>query len=112
MIIRSFAASSVHCSYYAVLQIMKYALNEKCHISYEKQNEPKDKDSHIYIRDEILYQLRSIQTKESIKRSFDAAKALRRKADYLEDEIEDVDSLGMYEQADALIKKIKKEFVL
>ena len=28
------------------------------------------------------------------------------------DEIEDVDSLGMYEQADALIKKIKKEFVL
>ena len=37
--------SSVHCSYYAVLQIMKYALNEKCHISYEKQNEPKDKDS-------------------------------------------------------------------
>lgn len=76
--------SSVHCSYYAVLQIMKYALNEKCHISYEKQNEPKDKDSHIYIRDEILYQLRSIQTKESIKRSFDAAKALRRKADYLD----------------------------
>lgn len=83
--------SSVHCSYYAVLQIMKYALNEKCHISYEKQNEPKDKDSHIYIRDEILYQLRSIQTKESIKRSFDAAKALRRKADYLEDEM----SIGM-----------------
>lgn len=104
--------SSVHCSYYAILQIMKYALSEKCNISYEKQNEKREQDSHLYIRDEILFQLRNISVRASIKRKFDVAKALRRKADYLEDKIEDVDSLGMYDDAMALINKLKKEFVL
>lgn len=41
--------SSVHCSYYAILQMMKYVLSAKCDISYEKQNEMREKDSHIYI---------------------------------------------------------------
>ncbi|WP_320970674.1 hypothetical protein [Bacteroides nordii] len=104
--------SSVHCSYYAILQMMKYALSAKCDISYEKQNEMREKDSHIYIRDEVLYQLSNIKVKTSIKRTFDAAKALRKKADYLEAKIEDEDSIGLYEEAEALINKLKKEFVL
>lgn len=104
--------SSVHCSYYAILQMMKYVLSAKCDISYEKQNEMREKDSHIYIRDEVLYQLSNIKVKTSIKRTFDAAKALRKKADYLEAKIEDEDSIGLYEEAEALINKLKKEFVL
>lgn len=104
--------SSVHCSYYAILQMMKYALSEKCKISYEKQNEKREQDSHLYIRNEILYQLSDPTAKALIKRKFDAARTLRRKADYLEDKIEDEDSLGMYDEAKILINKLKYEFVL
>ncbi|MFV0585853.1 hypothetical protein [Bacteroides reticulotermitis] len=105
-------ASSVHCSYYSILQLMKYALCEKCSIDYDKQNEKREQDSHLYIRDQLLFQLRDTRIKESIKRKFDATKALRRKADYLNENISDIESLDAYDHAEELIKKIKKEFAL
>ena len=60
-----FCTQSVHCSYYAVLQRMKYILAHlaKNPIPYDKQN-PDDKSSHEKILEEIKNR---IDSKRSVK---------------------------------------------
>ena len=60
--------TSIHCSYYAVFQYMKYLLAEKVNnpITYEEQNNQKG-DSHKFILTEIKNRIESSDTARKIR---------------------------------------------
>lgn len=103
--------ASVHCSYYAVLQYMKYMLanTSKKPVSYPSQSQP-GSDSHDYliglIRDRINNPLNARNFVEGIRE----LKKQRVSADYELFEFSDIDSLDCRSKAEGLIMKLKTYF--
>lgn len=104
--------SSVHCSYYGCFQMMKHVLATKCNVEYDVQNSTNGQDSHLFIRDKILNEINDHTSKRNIRSYFDNIKADRRRADYLQDKISDMESLETLDQSKKLIRLLKQQFVI
>jgi len=105
--------SSVHCSYYAVFQYMKYMLahTDQNPISFETQNPSDGKSSHEFIIEEIKSRL---NTSSRNIRSFTEGVRLLKKdrveADYAIRVFTDIESLSCIERANGLITNLKTYF--
>lgn len=101
--------TSVHCSYYAVFQYMKYLLAEKAAspISYSSQDAHTGEDSHKYILQEIQNRITSRTTARNIGERIKNLRHQRVLADYKNYIFSQADSLSCYSEADAIIRNLK-----
>lgn len=102
--------TSVHCSYYAVFQYMKYLLAEKAEspISYESQDAHTGEDSHKFILEEIKNRIASRNTARNIGERIKVLRHQRVLADYKDHIFDQADSLSCLSEADAIIRNLKK----
>ena len=103
--------ASVHCSYYAVLQYMKYMLanTNKSPVPYTSQSQP-GSDSHDYLLGLIRDRINNPLNARNFVEGFRNLKKLRVSADYELLEFSDIDSLDCRSKADGLIMKLKTYF--
>ena len=106
-----FCTQSVHCSYYAVLQRMKYILAHlaKNPIPYDKQN-PDDKSSHEKILEEIKNRIDKPKNGRNFSFEFRLLKNDRIKADYTEKQFNVDESADCKNRAESLLYKLKSYF--
>lgn len=103
--------ASIHCSYYAVFQYMKYILanlKERA-LSYEEQDEKRG-DSHDYIIDEIRHRINPSKKGRDFAQQVRVLKSCRTIADYHLEQISQDDSLEQKLSAENLISKLKTYF--
>lgn len=103
--------SSIHCSYYAVLQYMKYMLanTNRRPLTYEEQN-AKIKNSHEFILEEIANRINLQTNRRDFTQQVRTLKKLRVAADYTERDFTEDESLDVKEKADNVISKLKQYF--
>ncbi len=113
------ATASIHCSYYAVLQYMKYMLakTDKDPIPYTKQVAETDSSSHQFLSSSHQFLIEEIQNRISnkdLRRQFnDGIRVLKRariEADYTEKEFSLELGLMCKQNAQGLITKLKTNF--
>lgn len=110
------ATQSIHCSYYAVFQYMKYFLAHVSQnpLSYEQQEMlPRvEKSSHEVILVEVKNRLhlRPCEIKQ-VAESIRDLKQARVRADYYTDIFSEEDALFRKAQAEGLIGKLKRQVV-
>lgn len=107
--------ASIHCSYYAVLQYMKYILahTDKKPLSYEEQDEQsKGKSSHEYIIVQIKQRIDRHRPKaaQEFVQTLRELKDMRIDADYSSRQFTVEESLECRQQAEGLIAKLKTYF--
>lgn len=107
--------ASIHCSYYAVLQYMKYTLahTDKEPLSYEEQDEQsKGKSSHEYIIVQIKQRIDRHRPKaaQEFAQTVRELKDMRIDADYSSRQFTVEESLKCKQQAEGLIAKLKTYF--
>lgn len=107
--------ASIHCSYYAVLQYMKYTLahTDKEPLSYEEQDEQsKGKSSHEYIIVQIKQRIDRHRPKaaQEFAQTVRELKDMRIDADYSSRQFTVEESLECKQQAEGLIAKLKTYF--
>lgn len=108
-----FYTQSVHCSYYAVLQYMKYYLAKTSRnpITYESQDNAFGQDSHEYILREIRNRLRVSPSSESkFDQSVRNLRHLRVEADYTIKNFNAEESADAKQAADGIIANLKTYF--
>lgn len=105
--------SSVHCSYYAILQYMKYILanTSKSPIPYSSQN-TKGQSSHIYILNEVLNRIDNLKSKRIIRDNVKWLKSERKEADYTQKTFDQEESLDCIDKAKGIISKLNQCFGL
>ena len=103
--------SSIHCSYYAVFQYMKYMLAKttKQPLSYEAQD-AKVGDSHENILVETTNRIGNPQKGRAFAEMVRWLKKKRKAADYSIRDFEEVESLECKERAISIISKLKQYF--
>lgn len=104
---------SVHCSYYAVFQNMKYMLSVTSNnpLSFEAQDSHSGESSHEYILSEIKKRL-NVSPREERKFT-DEVRFLKKErvdADYRMRMFSDIESLTCIEKANGVITKLKTYF--
>lgn len=113
--------SSIHCSYYAVFQYMKYALNsftislKNSNISYKKQNRmTKSRNSHIVITDEVVKRIIEVSPIDAhdFSQKIEKLKDHRNTADYQLNILTNKKSKKDLELANCLISTLKSKFLL
>lgn len=104
--------TSIHCSYYAVFQYMKYILAEKSaeQISYDEQNSHSGEDSHKYILNRIKNRINNVNDARDISDSVKNLKQLRKLADYQTKTVTQEESLDCKAKAEAIITKLANLF--
>ena len=104
--------ASIHCSYYAVLQYMKYILAHSNNpITYEEQTQQtKYQSSHEYIIFEIKERFSDPKQARDFAQDVRDLKKDRVAADYSEREFSLDESLECRDQANRLISKLKRYF--
>lgn len=103
--------SSIHCSYYAVLQYMKYMLahTQNAPLSYVQQDNS-NQSSHEYILNEIINRFDSYNESRNFAHLFRFLKRSRIDADYTTKDFTQHESLLCRENAVNAIKKLKRNF--
>lgn len=103
--------ASIHCSYYAVLQYMKYMLahTDKDPISYEEQKKDGG-DTHKFILQEIRNRIKTPRNAASFVDGFRNLKQARVNADYTLQEFTADDSTDYHQKANGLITNLKTYF--
>lgn len=109
-----YATQSVHCSYYAVFQFMKYFLahNSRDPLSYEQQNRlsSKNKLSHEVILEEVKNRLNLRPSElKKVTESIRDLKQARMRADYSTETFSEDEALNRKAQAESLISKLKNQ---
>lgn len=103
--------SSVHCSYYAVLEYMKYMLATTSNNPIPYINQCKTKqDSHEYILLEIQRRITNPKNARAFTASVRNLKQLRVLADYEVKAFTDIEGLDCKNKADGLISNLKTYF--
>lgn len=105
--------ASIHCSYYAVLQYMKYLLHNlnKNKIEYEQQKTDKQ-GSHDFIYNEILKRFNGNPSNlKKYKEYFLSLKSHRVKADYTHETFLLEECSKCYNMAFNLIKILRNDFI-
>jgi hypothetical protein len=108
-----YCTASIHCSYYAVFQYMKYMLahTDKNPISYTLQSDKtKGKDSHEYIIEQIKLRIPKPYEARDFAQDFRVLKNDRVAADYDTRQFDIEESLECKQRADRLITKLKTYF--
>lgn len=91
--------SSIHCSYYALLQYMKYKLTTSSNpLGYDKQVK-KGCSSHIFILQEIKERIKDSSKKQMFAKVFLKLKKQRVLADYEQQNFTEKESSSCKEQA-------------
>lgn len=117
----SYYAPSVHCSYYSVLQLMKYAVCETIGISYEdqdkeinllKQQKAAAKGTHEYLISKIEDVIREVDKPNftAFTRKVKDLKTFRNKSDYDDVSITFDQSRTAFDLATELRDQLKKTF--
>jgi len=109
LIDQRFFTQSVHCSYYAVLQLMRYKLaNSQANpMTYEQQDaQMSGRSSHEALLIEIKSRIANPKNKMRFGQDFEDLKDKRVEADYSQRTFSDIDSLDCKQQADGLISKL------
>ncbi len=103
--------ASIHCSYYSVLQYMKYILAhvKDNPIPYEQQNEI-GKDSHEYLIQELTNRIQKPREKKNISEKIRDLKQKRVSADYLDVTYTSEEAIECKEQAEGLKTNFKTNF--
>lgn len=103
--------ASIHSSYYAVLQYMKYMLAHTSNrpISYEEQAKDGG-DTHKFVLNEIKDRISNPRNRVSFAEGFRNLKKARVNADYTLEEFNDEDSTGYRQKAVGLIFNLKTYF--
>jgi len=111
LIDKRFYTESVHCSYYAVLQYMKYVLAfvHQNSIPYQDQD-LKDKGSHEFILGEIQNRIANAKLSKGIAEEVRLLKANRASADYELMEFTDIESLECLQTANSIKTKLNTAF--
>lgn len=109
-----YATQSVHCSYYAVFQYMKYFLAHDSHnpLSYEQQDKLpcENKSSHEVILEEVKHRLNMKPGDlKKVTESIRDLKQARVRADYYTDIFSEDEALSRKAQAECLISKLKRQ---
>jgi len=103
--------SSVHCSYYSVLQFMKYILHHKCSFDYSSQNDCVGGDSHDVILTGIIKAGKGDTFIRNLRTNFYHIKRERKRADYEDGSLfSDLESIDVRDKSEALISNLKREF--
>lgn len=107
--------ASIHCSYYAVLQYMKFILHNlrSNPVSYDDQKSRGAQSSHDFIYREILIRLERCSPPSDIrnyKNEFSSIKRYRVEADYGHTTFQLEDCLTCKENAEKLIWFIRSKF--
>ena len=104
-------STSVHCSYYAVFQYMKYLLAEKAEpiITYDEQNAHEGDSSHKFILEEIKTRIAASSFNEArrIRDRINNLKHSRVEADYRDKVFTIEEALQCKAEADGIIKNLK-----
>lgn len=104
--------SSVHCSYYAVFQYMKYVLaNTERSILYPEQDN-QGENSHNHILNEIVNRISNPRNGRYFKDEVKWLKSERKVADYTPRDIEQDECLECIDKAKGLISKLNQYFGL
>ena len=113
LINQRFFTQSVHCSYYAVLQLIKHklAVTSDHPITYKDQDKlTKNRDSHEFLLIEIKNRISRPKDKKEFGELFRDLKAKRVDADYSIRQFTDIESLNCKECAEKLISKLNYYF--
>ncbi len=106
-------SSSVHCSYYSCLQLMKHIVQDFCGISYENQDieiRNTRSASHEYLKVKIESEIArvDISKKRWFKNTFGDLKQFRVEADYHDIEVNSDKSKGAFQIAGEIRTYLKK----
>ena len=83
LICRGYYNSSIHCSYYALFQYMKYILDSRGLCSYAEQTDKtKTPGSHNNILEELRLHIEDAKLSRNVRNSCRSLKTRRTKADY------------------------------
>lgn len=106
--------SSIHCSYYAVLQYMKYILNETDNhpIEYNQQKSQGGESSHEYIIKAIKDRIENKYQARLLECEIYDLKNLRIKADYTQTNFTIDNAQKCKIQAESIINKLNQQFEL
>lgn len=109
------ATASIHCSYYAVLQYMKYMLanTDKDPIPYTKQvaeTDSSSSSSHQFLIEEIQNRISNKDLRRQFNDGIRVLKRARIEADYTEKEFSLELGLMYKQNAQGLITKLKTNF--
>lgn len=104
--------ASIHCSYYAVLQYMKFILNEIDNhpIEYSKQKSEGGDSSHEYIIKAIKCRIENRYQADILEDNICDLKNLRVKADYTQTDFTEKTANKCKNQAEDIIKKLNQQF--
>lgn len=104
--------TSVHCSYYAVFQYMKYMLSEtdRNPIPLSVQNTNNNISSHEYIIQEIGLRINDNKKNRKFEQKVRNLKNERVQADYYATSFSDLESLDCIDKAKGLITDLKTFF--
>lgn len=106
--------ASIHCSYYAVLQYMKFILHnlKNAPVSYDTQKEKGGQSSHDYIYGEIVNRLThcNLNDLRNYKNGFTSIKKHRVEADYSTKTFQLEDCLTCKQCAERLISFLRSQF--
>jgi len=109
----TYCFASVHCSYYAVLQFMKYLLaNVKVNpIPYVDQDAYSDSDSHERILKEVRNRMgQNPKVERSFLQTFNQLRKQRTLADYTTQRYTVLECIEIRDKADGLIKNLTSYF--
>ena len=103
--------SSVHCSYYTVLQYMKYILakTDRRPLAYNEQNSS-SQSSHDFVIEEIVNRIKKSTDGRDFAQQVRRLKKQRVDADYTDRNFTEDESLGCKENAVGAISKLKRYF--
>jgi len=104
--------ASIHCSYYAVLQYMKFVLNETDNhpIEYRKQKSEGGESSHKFIIEAIKDRIDNKYQANLLVCEIRDLKNSRQKADYEQTNFTDEAASKCEKQAEIIIKKLNQQF--
>lgn len=102
--------SSIHCSYYSLLQMMIHLLIDVKQPPLKIEDLTKYPDSHVYIRDTLGMEIGNGGERESFFDGFDWLKRMRVKADYKVEQIPQDKCLEVRTKADTLRKRAESYF--
>lgn len=104
--------SSVHCSYYAVLQYMKYILAniKKNPVSYETQNSHSGESSHTYILNEVKNRIPNPRNEKRVSENVKILRDSRVQSDYCDKIFTVEESIDCHNKATKIISDLNRCF--
>lgn len=111
LISKGYYNSSIHCSYYALFQHMKYILDHCGLCTYESQDKKTNtKGSHDNILKELEPHIKDVQLRCKVHHSFPFWKKLRSVADYQVTQVVQGDSQKCLDDVRDIIEQLSKCF--